>query len=89
MGFLDLEAAGGAVPEADLAYLALVHSSLMAGTLGQGWMERVLAGHGRMPDERLMKTFRLYHVLNIGIHAALNGEQERASHLAALGRASL
>ena len=87
VGLLDLEAAGGALPEADLSYLALVHSAPMAGDLGRGWMRRVLAGHGRAADERLMRTFRLHHILNIGIHAALAGDHERARHLADLGGA--
>ena len=43
---LDLEAVGGSLPESDLSYLALVHSAEMAGSLGPGWMKRVLAGYG-------------------------------------------
>lgn len=89
LGFLDLEAVGGALPEADLSYLALVHSPLMAGTLGEGWLERVLDGHGHEPDDELMVAFRLHHILNIGIHAALNGAMDMAAHLAELGRSSL
>lgn len=85
VGLLDLESVGGALPEADLSYLALVHSREMAGSLGRGWQERVLAGYGRPADERRMRLFRLHHILNIGIHAALAGEHERAAYFAEVG----
>jgi hypothetical protein len=86
VGFLDLEAAGGALPEADLSYLALVHSAPMAGDLGRRWFARVLEGYGTPVCGRRMRLFRLYHLLNIGIHAALAGEHELAAHFADLGR---
>lgn len=87
VGLLDLEAVGGALPEADLSYLSLVHSPGMAGSLGRGWMERVLAGYGRSVDERRMRLFRLHHILNIGIHAALAGDHDRAAYFADVGGA--
>lgn len=88
-GLLDLEAASGGLSEADLSYLELVHSPLMAGGLGGDWMAHVLEGYPRSPDSDLMVFFRLYHILNIGIHAALCGDEEKADHLAALGRSTL
>ena len=89
VGFLDLEAAGGALPEADLSYLALIHSTPMAGDLGRRWFARVLEGYDAPVCDRRMRLFRLYHLLNIGIHAALSGEHERAAHFADLGGARL
>lgn len=89
VGLLDLEAAKGGVPEVDLSYLALVHSPLLAGDLGEGWMERVLEGYGRVPDSELMAFFRVYHILNIGMHAVMNEWREHAAELARLGRETL
>lgn len=85
VGMLDLEAVTGGAPEMDLSYVRLVHSPIMAGGLGHGWTDRVVDGYGEELDDELMEFFGVYHLLNIGIHAALQGWSERAEQLAEHG----
>lgn len=89
VGMLDLEAVAGGAPETDLAYVRLVHSPLMAGDLGDGWTDRVVEGYGEELDAELMEFFGVYHLLNVGIHAALRGWSERAAQLAEHGERML
>lgn len=87
-GVLDLEAAMGGPPEVDLAYVQLVHSPLLAGTPAEGWMRSVLEGYGARPDPVLMVFFHAYHLLNIGLHEALRGDEHHAAELAVAVRSA-
>lgn len=88
VGVLDLEAAMGAPPEADLAYVQLVHSPLLAGTPEQGWMRSLLEGYRARPDPVLTVFFHAYHLLNIGLHEALTGNHGHAGDLAIAARSA-
>lgn len=87
-GVLDLEAAMGGPAEADLAYIQLVHSPLLAGTPETGWMRSLLEGYGAAPDPVLMIFFHAYHLLNIGLHEALTGNDGHAADLAVAVRSA-
>lgn len=88
VGVLDLEAAMGGPAEADLAYVQLVHSPLLAGTPEQGWMRSLLEGYGGRPDPVLTVFFHAYHLLNIGLHEALTGNHGHARDLAVAARSA-
>lgn len=89
VGMLDLEASMGGAPESDLAYLFVVHSPLMAGRPEPGWEEQVLEGYGRQLRSDVLAFFRIYHLLNLGFHAALTGWDGQASDVLAVARAEL
>lgn len=80
-GVLDLEAAMGGAPEADFAYLSAVHSPLMAGSPGPTWFEDLVEGYGREPRRDWMGMFRVYHLLNLGFHAAHAGHGGHARQI--------
>lgn len=88
-GMLDLEASMGGAPEMDLAYLFVVHSPLMAGRPAPGWQDHVLEGYGGELRPALLSFFKIYHLLNLGFHAALTGWEGQADAVLEAARSEL
>lgn len=95
VGVLDLEAAAGGAPESDVAWLATIHSPLLAGRPEtadpeadpEAWETHVETGYGRTLRSKVVSFFRVYHLLNVGFHAALTGRHEHAGAVFAAARA--
>lgn len=86
VGLVDLEAARGGAAEDDLAYLRIIHSPLVSGSLGDGWFRSVVEGYGREPDPELLGFFRVYHLVNLGFDAARKEWDDHAGRLADAAR---
>lgn len=81
VGLLDLEASMAGLPEADLAYLQVVHSDLLAGAPEAAWWPRFVAGYGDEGDPWMLAFFRAWHLLNIAFYEALEGAHAYADEL--------
>lgn len=89
VGFLDLEEAFSAPPEADLARAQLLHGPLFGRPLEEGWFEEVVDGYGHEPNGVLLAFFRVFALLNLGFHAALTGLDTHAAAVAEAAAAEL
>jgi len=86
VGVLDLEAAIGGPPEADLAHVEVLHGPLFGQRLEGSWLEEVRTGYGAELDPLVLSFFRVYHLLNLGYHAALMGWTQHADDVALAAR---
>lgn len=83
VGALDFEDCFAGPGEADLAKTELLHGPLFGRALQGSWFERVLQGYGGEPDPVLLSLFRVYHLLNMGYHAAATGLRAHAAEVGA------
>ena len=82
VGLLDLETAGGAPRESDLAVAQLHHGALFCQPLPDGWFRCLLEGYGTDPDPLVLSFYRAYHLANMGYYSALVGHREHAGEVA-------
>jgi aminoglycoside phosphotransferase (APT) family kinase protein len=83
VGVLDFEDAFAGPREADLAKTEVLHGPLFGRGLADGWLDRILEGYGGDPDVALLALFRVYHLMNMGYHAAATGLEAHAGEVAA------
>lgn len=81
-GLLDLESAGAAPPESDLAVAQVHHGPLFCQPLPEGWFRWVLEGYGADPEPFALSFYRAYHLANMGYYSALVGHGEHAGEVA-------
>lgn len=84
VGVLDFEDSIAGPVEADLAKTEVLHGPLFGRPLAGDWFTRVLEGYGGEFDVTLLALFRVYHLLNMGFHAAAIGLE---AHATEVGRA--
>jgi aminoglycoside phosphotransferase (APT) family kinase protein len=89
VGVIDLEDALGAVTEAELAKTELLHGPLFGRFWDGDWLNHLMQGYGEAADPVLVGIFRAYHLLNMGLHAALTGYREHADEVARVAEAEL
>ena len=82
VGLLDLETAGGAPPESDLAVAQVHHGPLFCQPLPEGWFRWLLEGYEADPDPVVLSFYRAYHLANMGYYSALVGHGEHAWEVA-------
>ena len=82
VGVIDLEAAVAGPPESDLAHLQVLHGPLLGCPLPGGWFEHVLEGYGAPADPATLAFYRAYHLVNLGVHAAMVGLHGHAADVA-------
>lgn len=82
VGLIDLEDAFAGPPEADLAKVEVLHGPLFGQPWPSEWLDEVVRGYGRAPDPFRLGVLRVYHLLNLGFHAAFLGYAERAGQVA-------
>lgn len=83
LGFLDLEEAKGGRWESDIASALILHHPLFEDDENrlewlQGFGDLLQEGYGREPDPEVLHFFKMYHLLNLGLFSALNGEDNHA-----------
>lgn len=84
VGLLDLETAQAGCAELDLARLEVANTPLFGRSVPDLEMAPLHQGYGRAPDPVLMRVFRVYHLLNLGYHAAWTGDVAHAREVARL-----
>lgn len=89
IGVIDFEDAFGGPVEADLARTEVLHGPLFDRWLAGDWFDRFLSGYGHDHDSRLRALLRVYHLLNMGYHAAVSGLAGHASDVARAARLEL
>lgn len=89
VGVLDLEDAFGGPAEADLARTGVLHGALFGRPLPDPWFERLRAGYGAGLDAFVLGFFRVYHLVNLGFHAALQGLEPHADEVARVAAAEV
>jgi aminoglycoside phosphotransferase (APT) family kinase protein len=77
-GVIDLEAAWGGPPEADVAVAELIHGPLFR-PLPDGWTAEFRRGYGEVLDGAALAFYRAMHLANLGYHAALTGLHAHAA----------
>lgn len=82
VGLLDLEAAGAAPPEADLAVAEVHHGPLFCHPLPEGWPRWLREGYGSEPEPFALAFYRAYHLANMGYYSALVGHGVHAREVA-------
>jgi aminoglycoside phosphotransferase (APT) family kinase protein len=82
VGLIDLEAAHGGPPEADLAIMVVLHGAHFEQPLNGDWFAHVVEGYAREPDPEMMSFYRTYHLVNLGFYSALVGHAEHAAQVA-------
>lgn len=83
IGLLDLEEAGGGRWELDLARAVTLHHPFFAGGNLKGnclnnFGRFIVEGYGKKPDQELLRLFRVYHLLDLGLYSAMNENYEHA-----------
>lgn len=83
VGLLDLEEAGGGRWELDLARAITLHHPLFAGGNLKGnclsdFGRLMVQGYGKKPNQELLRLFRVYHLLNLGLYSAMNQKHKHA-----------
>lgn len=86
IGLLDLEEAGGGCWELDLARAVTLHHPLFAGGNLRGncldnFGQLIVKGYDEKPDAELLRLFRVYHLLNLGLYSAMNEKHEHARNI--------
>lgn len=81
-GLIDLEAAHGGPPEADLAIMAVLHGPHFEQPIEGAWFFEVVGGYGGELDAELLSFYRTYHLVNLGFYSALVGHAEHAAQVA-------
>lgn len=86
IGLLDLEEAGGGCWELDLARAVTLHHPLFAGGNLKGncldnFGQLIVNGYDKKPDTELLRLFRVYHLLNLGLYSAMNQKHEHATDI--------
>ena len=87
-GVIDLEAAWGGPPEADVAVAELIHGPLFD-PLPDGWTAEFRRGYGEVLDDAAVAFYRAVHLANLGYHAALTGIHAHAADLLHAARAAV
>lgn len=87
-GVIDLEAAWGGPPEADVAVAELIHGPLFD-PLPAGWTAEFRRGYGEALDAAAVAFYRAVHLSNLGYHAALTGIHAHAADLLQAARAAV
>jgi hypothetical protein len=95
-GLIDFEDAFAGPPEAELAKTEVLHGPLFGQPWSQDCMRELIAGYGAPLDPFVTTYFRVFHLLNMGFHAAATGLGAHAAEvlgacrreLRALARAS-
>ena len=77
-GVIDLEAAWGGPPEADVAVAELIHGPLFR-PLPDGWTAEFRRGYGEVLDGAALAFYRAMYLANLGYHAALTGLHAHAA----------
>jgi len=72
-GVLDFEDAFSGPPEAELAKIAVLHGPLFGQPWSEDCMSDIVAGYGAPLDDFISAYFRVFHLLNMGYHAAATG----------------
>jgi aminoglycoside phosphotransferase (APT) family kinase protein len=88
VGVIDLEAAWGGPPEADVAVAELIHGPLFD-PLPDGWAAEFRRGYGEVLDDAAVAFYRAVHLANLGYHAALTGTHAHAADLLQAARAAV
>lgn len=86
IGLLDLEEASGGIWESDLASAMTLHhplffSSKLKGSWFKDFGQYISEGYGKEPDQKLLRFFRIYHLVNLGYFSAMNEEFQHARHI--------
>jgi aminoglycoside phosphotransferase (APT) family kinase protein len=87
-GVIDLEAAWGGPPEADVAVAELIHGPLFH-PLPAGWTAEFRRGYGEVLDGAALAFYRAVHLANLGYHAALTGLHVHAADVLLEARAAV
>jgi aminoglycoside phosphotransferase (APT) family kinase protein len=87
-GVIDLEAAWGGPPEADVAVAELIHGPLFH-PLPDGWTAEFRRGYGEPLDDAALAFYRGVHLANLGYHAALTGLHAHAADVLQAARAAV
>jgi aminoglycoside phosphotransferase (APT) family kinase protein len=88
VGVIDLEAAWGGPPEADVAVAELIHGPLFD-PLPDGWTAEFRHGYGEVLDDAAIAFYRAMHLANLGYHAALTGLHDHAADVLGAARAAV
>lgn len=86
IGLLDLEEATGGIWESDLASAITLHhplflSSKLKGSWFKDFAQYISEGYGEKPDQKLLRFFRIYHLVNLGYFSAMNEESQHARNI--------
>lgn len=86
IGLLDMEEATGGIWESDLASAMTLHhplffSSKLKGNGFKDFGQCISEGYGKKPDQKLLRFFRIYHLINLGYFSAMNEEYQHAQHI--------
>ncbi len=86
VGVIDFEDAFAGPPEAELARTEILHGPLFGRHWPGDWFGELRAGYDEPLDPVLMSFFRMYHMLNMGFHAAQIGLNAHAAQVAEAAR---
>lgn len=86
VGLIDWEEAGGGRWEADLASAMTLHhplffSSKLKGNRLENFGQCIAEGYGKKPDSKLLRFFRLYHLIDLGFFSAMNEDYQHARRI--------
>lgn len=86
IGLLDLEEATGGIWESDLASAMTLHhplffSSKLQGSRLEKLEQSIVEGYEKEPDPKLLRFFRIYHLINLGYFSAMNDDHQHAKRI--------
>lgn len=89
VGAIDFEDAFAGPPEAELAKVEVLHGPLFGQPRDASFLREIVAGYGGRLDPQVTAYFRVFHLLNMGFHAALTGLDDHAADVLAACRREL
>lgn len=86
IGLLDLEEATGGIWESDIASAMTLHhplffSSTLQGNRLEEFGQSITEGYEKEPDPKLLRFFRIYHLVNLGYFSAMNDDRHHAKRI--------